>query len=512
MHDAERANAEKIGRDDPRYAQLLRRGFNKRYDSNPDYFRLATSTADVIDAVQAAVRENLRVAVRSGGHCLEGFVGNADIKVIIDLSLMTGVTYDNEMRAFAIEPGTTLGELHRRLYLGWGVVLPCGQSPDIGVGGHALGSAFGFLHRQHGLAGDFLYAVEVVVVGDDGVARSVIATREATDANRELWWAHTGGGGGNFGVVTRYWFRAHNVDGRDAMRALPAAPPMVTILRAEWNWASLTQETFITLVRNYGQWCEHNSDAASPNATVYSELSIGFRDAGTIEFRALSFVEGGAEQRLDEHVSALNAGVGAMQNRRVEQQSWIAFAQNPLPELFATAPGGTSVANVKMHMKDALLRTSLTDVQIGAIYKHLTLSNANVAGRIGFAAYGGRVNSVPRDATAAVQRSAIMEHSYSSAWQDSADEARNLAWMRNAYGEVFAETGGVPAPGDLYDGALINHPDADLANDQLNTSAVPWHALYYGENYPRLQRVKAQYDPRNVFRHALSIRLPQSGT
>lgn len=69
----------------------------------------------------------------------------------------------------------------------------------------------------------------------------------------------------------------------------------------------------------------------------------------------------------------------------------------------------------------------------------------------------------------------------------------------------FADTGGVPVPSQAYDGALINHPDTDLADPALNTSGVPWHTLYYQQNYPRPQRVKALWDPLNVFRHALSI-------
>jgi FAD/FMN-containing dehydrogenase len=73
---------------------------------------------------------------------------------------------------------------------------------------------------------------------------------------------------------------------------------------------------------------------------------------------------------------------------------------------------------------------------------------------------------------------------------------------------VFAETGGVPVPNERSEGALINHPDADLADPAWNTSGVPWHAMYYQDNYARLQRVKAKWDPRNVFHHALSIRLP----
>ena len=87
-----------------------------------------------------------------------------------------------------------------------------------------------------------------------------------------------------------------------------------------------------------------------------------------------------------------------------------------------------------------------------------------------------------------------------------ADEARHLEWARSLYREMFAETGGVPVPNDLNDGAMINHPDTDLADPEWNTSGVPWHTLYYKDNYPRLQQAKARWDPRNVFHHALSIR------
>ena len=132
------------------------RGFNKRFAGKPDYVRLVGSTEQVVDAVQDAVRDKLRVAVRSGGHCLEGFVADPAVRVVIDTSLMTGVYFDPEMGAFAVEAGTTLGEVYRKLFLGWGVTIPAGESPDIGVGGHVLGGAFGFLCRQHGLAADHL--------------------------------------------------------------------------------------------------------------------------------------------------------------------------------------------------------------------------------------------------------------------------------------------------------------------------------------------------------------------
>jgi aclacinomycin oxidase len=96
-------------------------------------------------------------------------------------------------------------------------------------------------------------------------------------------------------------------------------------------------------------------------------------------------------------------------------------------------------------------------------------------------------------------------------WLDPADETGNLAWVRAFYRELFADTGGVPVPGDAYDGAFINHPDTDLADPTWNTSGVPWHTLYYRDNYSRLQHVKARWDPLDVFHHALSVRTGNRG-
>jgi len=71
------------------------------------------------------------------------------------------------------------------------------------MGGHVMGGGHSFVSREHGMTVDHLYGVEVVVVDESGTARRVVATREPSDPNHELWWAHTGAGGGNFGIVTR---------------------------------------------------------------------------------------------------------------------------------------------------------------------------------------------------------------------------------------------------------------------------------------------------------------------
>jgi len=492
----------KLTPDDPRYHAIVEKRFNKRFSAHPDYVRIVSSTEQVLSAVNAAVREGKRFVVTSGGHCLEGFVSDPTVRVIIDVSSMKRVYYDEEMRAVAVEAGATVGETFRALFDAWGVVIPLGEHPQIGMGGHVCGGAFGFLCRQLGLAADYLYGVEVVTVNESGRASTVIATRELSDPNRELWWAHTGGGGGNFGVVTRYWFRAANASGEDPVALLPRAPESITTLRAEWNWDDIDESSFVRILQNHGEWSERNSGPDSPNASLWTLLEIHRKQFGKIIVRGVSSAGTTAERQLDDHVAALSEGVAASHGREIAKMSWLEFALNPLPDLFTGPPGGVSVK-----VKDAMLKKRLTDRQIAVAYDYLTRTDHDImGGMLGFASYGGRVNTVARDATASVQRNSILDMACTTGWLDQREAESNLTWVRAFYRELFAETGGVPVPGGAYDGAFINHPDVDLADYSLNTSGVPWYTLYYHDNYPRLQRIKVQWDPRNVFQHALSIR------
>lgn len=496
-----RSSSDRIGPDDPRYGDLTAKRFNKRFFGRPDYYRLVGSTEATVEAVQDAVREGLRLVAQSGGHGLEGFVAEPDVRVVIDTSPMSGVAYDPDMAAFAVEAGTTVGEMVRKLYLGWGVTVPAGESPEIGVGGHILGGAFGFFCREHGLAVDHLYGVEVVVVDETGSARTVVATREPSDPNRELWWAHTGGGGGNFGIVTRYWFRSPGGP-TNPEESLPRAPASATIFRAEWSWDDVDESAFTRLAGNFGAWCEENSDPDSPLARLFGTLFLRRRPYGKVELKGLSTAGPEAEQLIEQLLAAVRDGVDASYVLDLERRTWLGFALDPFPELFRAASGDTLLKG-----KDAFLRKSFTNEQLAIAHRHLAPAGSEVpGGMLGLATYGGRVNAVDQDATASPQRDSILTTACVVGWQDPAEEARSLAWVRALYRELFADTGGVPVPGERYDGAMINHPDVDLADPDWNASGVPWHAFYYKHNYPRLQRVKARWDPLDVFRHALSIR------
>jgi FAD binding domain-containing protein/berberine-like enzyme len=502
VNDATHVERPRIGADDPRYRAVIGKRFNKRFAASPDYVRLVHSGDAVVSALQDAVSEGQRLVVTSGGHCLEGFVSDPDVRVIIDVSPMNRVYHDRHMNAVAVEAGATVGETVRVLFDRWGTVVPLGEYPAIGMGGHVAGGAFGFLCRQLGLAADYLYGVEVVAVDENGRAGIVVATREASDPNRERWWAHTGGGAGNFGAVTRYWFRVPDGSGDAAAALLPRAPDSITTLRAEWSWNEIDRAAFRRLMRNHGAWCEQHSEADSPNASLWTLLEIHRRQFGKIIVRGVSTAGTRAERQIDDYLAALGDGVGTLAAKEIAHLGWLDFALDPFPDLFAAPPGGVSVK-----VKDAMLKRRFTDRQIDVVYDYMTRTDHDVMGGVlGLATYGGRVNTVASDATASAQRSSILDTACNTGWLDPADEAKNLAWVRGFYRELFADTGGVPVPSDAYDGAFINHPDTDLADPALNTSGVPWHTLYYQTNYPRLQRVKARWDPLDVFRHGLSVR------
>jgi hypothetical protein len=487
--------------EDPRYRAVVDKQFNKRFHASPDYVRLASSTEDVVAAVRDAVAEGKRLAITSGGHCLEGFVSDPDVRVIIDVSPMNRIRYDSRMRAVAVEAGATVGETFRSLFEKWSVVVPLGEYPAIGMGGHVSGGAFGFLCRQLGLAADYLYAVEAVVVDENGAVDTIVATRETSDPHRDLWWAHTGGGAGNFGVVTRYWFRSPDAAGDDPSKLLPRAPRSITTFRGEWSWSEIDQRSFLRLLQNHGTWAERNSDVDSTNLSLWNLLMVSRAQAGNIVIRGVG-TGAGAEKQIAGYVSDLSAGVSAPQNVEIKNMPWLDFALNPLPDLFAGPPGGVGVK-----VKDALLKKRLTDRQIAVVHDYMTRGDYDImGGAFGFASYGGRINAVAPDATATARRSAIFDMACNAGWTDPAEEEKSLTWVRAFYRELFADSGGVPVPGETYDGAFINHPDVDLADPGMNTSGVAWSTLYYGENYPRLQRIKAKYDPKNVFRHSLSIR------
>lgn len=482
-------------------------GYNKRWIGTPDQIRVIRSTAEAVTAVQELVDAGKRFSVRSGGGCFENFVYNPEIEVVLDLSTLDEVSYDERRRAFAVQPGAILLNVYDTLLHKWGVTLPAGLCYSVGMGGHACGGGYGLMSRQLGLVVDHLYAVEVVVVDADGKARAVVATAEPDDPNHDLWWAHTGGGGGNFGVVTRYWFRSPGATGDDPRTLLPQPPSHVLLNIAAIPWSAVDEADFGRLLRNFIGWLGDHSTPGAPENALSSLFGLNQVAAGVLTLiTQVDATVAGAEDILADHLAAI--GEGTAEGIRK------ALVAAPTKATWGQATRFISTSNyaapaVRVKAKSAYLKGNFTTEQAATIHRYLTSADySNPGASLIIFPYGGQIAAVAPDATAIPQRDSLVKMQYQAWWTDPAQDDRHLAWVRGMYKEVYATTGGVPVPDGTWDGCYINYVDADMADPAHNTSGVPWSTFYYKDNYPRLRRIKARWDPHNVFHHALSVEPP----
>ena len=178
-----------------------RKVYNGMIDRRPRLIARCADAADVIAAVNFARENDLLLAVRGGGHNGAGS-GVVDEGLVVDLSAMRGVRVDPKAKTVRVEGGCIWKEVDHATHA-FGLAVPTGFNSTTGVGGLTLGGGHGYLTRKYGLTIDNLISADVVLA--DG--NFVVASEEE---NEDLFWALRGGGG-NFGVVTSFLFRAHPV-------------------------------------------------------------------------------------------------------------------------------------------------------------------------------------------------------------------------------------------------------------------------------------------------------------
>lgn len=178
-----------------------RKLYNGMIDKRPALIARCTDVADVMAALAFGREQKLLIAVRGGGHNGPG-LGSCDDGLVIDLSPMKGVRVDPEQRTVRVGPGCTQGEMDHATHA-FGLAVPAGIVSSTGVAGLTLGGGHGYLTRKHGLTIDNLIEADVVLA--DGSFVTANAEQHA-----DLFWALRGGGG-NFGIVTSFVYRAHPV-------------------------------------------------------------------------------------------------------------------------------------------------------------------------------------------------------------------------------------------------------------------------------------------------------------
>ncbi|MGZ3704174.1 MAG: FAD-binding oxidoreductase, partial [Bdellovibrionota bacterium] len=429
---------------DARFFQY-QNAFNLRTALKPQARVLVRSSRGVTLTVQWLKANNVPFAVRGGGHSFEGFSQSSS--VVIDTRMLNKVELSADGKTIFVGGGAALGDVYSEAGKR-NLAIPAGSCPPVGVSGHALGGGFGELARPFGLACDSIAQVEIV-----DAKGNVLNCSDSE--NTDLFWALRGGGGGSFGVVTKYQFRSHAV-------------PQLMVFTMNWK---LPPKRASALFKAWQQWI-----VQAPSAiTCYMRFNANAQ--GTITAHV-----GGTS--LDSE-SKLRAEIAKFSLEKPDRYDIVAKDFLGAVAHFAGAPGYTQVF---MKGKSDYVYETMSDEGMLALFAGLQKNQGITAI---FDGYGGEVAKVATEATAFFHRKAVACVQYVCQFSQ-AQTAAKLASMKQFHDALRPYFSGH---------AYINYPDLDLKN---------YGDAYWGDNFARLQKVKAAVDPENFFRHAQSIPLPNT--
>ncbi len=419
--------------------------WNSIVDRHPGFVIQALGASDVQKAVNFVRDAGLVMSVRSGGHQIAGHAV-ADDAVMLDLSQMRSVHVDPMARTARVAPGALLGDVDRETQA-HGLAVPLGINSTTGTAGLTLGGGFGWTTRKFGMTIDNLLSAEVVT------AEGMIVTASPS-SHPDLFWAIRGGGG-NFGVVTSFEFQLH-----------PLGPQVLSGLIVH------PIEAAPGLLAEYVQI----ADSAPDELTVWSVM----RKAPPLPFLPEEWH--GREVLIFAacYAGPMGDGEDAMKELRglgspiVDVISPHAFvdwqaAFDPL-----LTPGARNYW--KSHDFSTLSSDAITGLLNGIS------SLPDPACEVFIAHVGGAMARVSSDATAYPERSAHFIMNVHTRWEDPQKDDECIAWARALYDRMTPHATG---------SAYVNFMPEDEADHMAGA---------YGENGMRLAKVKAQYDPENLFR------------
>ncbi len=420
---------------------------NRAVDRHPSLIVKAASAADVARTVVFARDSGLELAVRGGSHSLAGF-GTSEGGVVLDLSAMKGLHIDPERRLAWAQAGLTAGE-YTAAAGEHGLATPFGDTGSVGLSGLTLGGGIGWLVRKHGLAIDALVSVEIVTA--DG--RIIMASEHE---HPDLFWA-VRGGGGNFGVVTRFQFCLYPV-GMIFGGAL-FMPPTREVLRSLGPIAASAPEGLSTISFLM---------AAPPAPFIPAELH------GQLTLAIMFVFDGDAE-----------AGQAAIEPfRQVATPMAEMVMPMPYPGIYQMLKDAENPAPAAHR---SLFLDVLDDAAIDAILEH-TAAATSPATMTQIRILGGAMARVPAGATAFAHRDAGVMIIIIALYEDPAEAPIHQAFTQ-AYYEALR-----PRATGVYANFLEDEGEARV------------HEAYPELTYRRLAQVKRDYDPDNLFRLNQNIR------
>jgi FAD/FMN-containing dehydrogenase len=423
-------------------------------DARPAAVVRCRAPEDVAETIALARRHGLRVAPRSGGHCFAG--RSATDGIVIDVGPM-GTTAVADGVA-TVGAGSRLGDLYDALDA-HGLTIPAGCGPDVGIAGLTLGGGLGILGRRDGLTSDSLVGARVVLA--DG---RVVDCDEHHDA--DLFWALRGAGGGQFGVVTSLVFRTLEA-------------PAATRFHLVWPVADAE-----AVVRAWQAWAPDAPGELAASLLVKAPADPDRPPAVNV-FGAMLAGESDTAERLRALVDAVGADPASSQRAHASyRETKRALAAIEL------AGAGDGEDGVALSRSEYFARP-LAREAVAALVSHLGRERApGEARELDFSPWGGAYTRVPEHATAFAHRDHrfLLKHAaeIGAAAPPAARDAAK-AWLERSWTLVHPWGSGRAYP---------YFPDPELAG---------WARAYHGANLERLRRVKAAYDPDEVFRFPQSI-------
>ncbi|WP_210204315.1 FAD-binding oxidoreductase [Devosia submarina] len=410
-----------------------------QFDHRPLLVARVANAPDIADLLDFARSNNLPIAVRSGGHSTCGH-GGCEGGVVIDLRALNTLDINcDEMTAW-IGTGLSAGEVTNALEK-HKLIIGFGDSPTVGVGGLTLGGGVGYFVRKHGLTIDSLLAAELVTANGD----ILIADNKQ---NTELFWALRGGGG-NFGVVTRFKYRVHQLpEFTGGPMIMPATPEVLAGFVAAAEWAPEELSTILMVM------------PALPMPFLPPEI-VG----KTIILAMMAYAGPAASAQ------AALAPFRALATPLADLVGPAPFSSMYLPE----PPGPKPAVSVRTLFMDGM---SVAEAgKVLDVLEHCEAPMRMAQVRV----LGGAAARIPNDATAYAHRDKRIMTAFLAMDGSPAAAIRHDAWVSSC----------IKALPQAIDGAYVNFLAAE--SDRLS-------AAYPAATWERLRQIKRQYDPENLFR------------
>ena len=423
-----------------------RRVWNGMIDKRPCLIVQASDIGDVAPTVAFALETGLPLAIRGGGHNVAGN-GTVDGGILLDMGRLNAVEVDPDARLVRVGAGATLADIDRATEP-FGLAVPVGVVSGTGIAGLTLGGGVGWLTRRYGLTIDNLLAADVVLSTGERV-------RASDTEHPDLFWGLRGGGG-NFGVVTSFTFRAYPLDPDVFAGSLVyERPRWKEALHAWAEWASGVPDEVTTLI-------------------TFMVPPVDW-ELGDRVLMFLGFAWAGPHRREGEAVIGRLQAACPPDVAVTDPTRWITFQS-----AFDTAmPKGVRAywRNAWFERMDGDLIDALTD-GCGAQASFGTAADLHHM--------GGAFGRVPEDATAFPDRSAGFWLNIYGFWPDAADDPARIAWVKG-----FSDAVRPHAMATQYVN-FLGHEDDPALRKALS--------VYGPAKLDRLVSLKRRYDPENLFR------------